>query len=315
MLMDKSCLIVGAGGFIGFNLCRKLVGQYQKIYACDHFFSASILEQLEALNIEIIEGGVEGFICYQKKYQQISDIFYFAGNAIPALLETELERGCFSDQETLVMMLSSLDKMTHPIRFIYGSSGGTVYGHSNNLPCEESQPCHPISAYGLSKLIQEHYIEFFARKLGFDYYIARISNPYGRIATHGSKQLQGFIDNVVDKAVKEAPIEIWGDGHIIRDFIHIDDLIFALSSLVTHSPPQGIYNIGSGQPTSLNEIISIITSLKQTLNVNKLESRQIDIKNNVLSIDKLQKTIHWSPQISLQKGIERLFSSHSQSNG
>lgn len=307
MLMDKSCLVVGAGGFIGFNLCRKLAGQYQKIYACDHSFSASILQQLEALNIEIIEGGVEGFVCYQKKYQQISDIFYFAGNAIPALLETELERGCFSDQETLVMMLSSLDKMEHPVRFIYGSSGGTVYGQSDDLPCEESQPCDPISAYGLSKLIQEHYIEFFARKQGFDYYIARISNPYGRIMTHGSKQLQGFIDNAIDKSIKEIPIEIWGDGSIIRDFIHIDDLVTALYSLVVHSPPKGTYNIGSGNPTSLNEIISIITSLKETVHVNKQESRQIDLKNNVLSIDKIKKSVDWLPSISLQKGITSLF--------
>jgi UDP-glucose 4-epimerase len=312
MLTDKSCLVVGAGGFIGFNLCRKLVGQYQKIYACDHFFSASILEQLDALNIEIIEGGVEGFICYQKKYQQIADIFYFAGNAIPALLETELERGCFSDQETLVMMLSALNQMEYPIRFIYGSSGGTVYGQSNNSPCEESQHCHPISAYGLSKLIQEHYIEFFARKLGFDYYIARISNPYGRIMTHGSKQLQGFIDNVVDKTIKEIPIEIWGDGNVIRDFIHIDDLVSALYSLVVYTPPKGIYNMGSGKPTSLNEIISIVTSLKKTIQVNKLASRQIDLKNNVLSIDKLQAAINWSPQVSLQKGIDSLLSFRAQ---
>ena len=304
--MDRSCMVVGAGGFIGYNLCLELHGKYQKIYACDNFFPETILDRFQQLNIEIIEGGVEGFVISQKKYKHIEDIFYFAGNSVPALVETELERGSFSDQEFLVMMLSSLKDQVKKVRFIYGSSGGTVYGRTANVACEETMICQPISAYGLSKYIQEQYIHFFAKKIGFDYFIARISNPYGRILTHGSKNLQGFIDNVVKKVLRNKEIEIWGDGSVIRDFIHIKDLVIALRILTSKNIPSGIYNIGSGQATSLNDVISSIESLGRQMNVTRLESRKIDLEVNVLSVEKIHQTTGWTPKITLQAGLKDL---------
>ena len=304
--MNKNCLVVGAGGFIGFNLCLELVDKYQNIYACDNIFSKNILQQLKDKDIKIIEGGVEGFLIAQKEYTHIEDIFYFAGNSVPALVETELERGCFSDQETLVMILSSFKKMKRKIKFVYGSSGGTVYGVTPNKSCDELTPCQPISAYGLSKHIQEKYIQFYAKKLGFDYYIARISNPYGRLLTHGSKNLQGFIDNVVDKVLKKKEIEIWGDGSVVRDFIHIDDLSSALYNLTANTILSGIYNIGSGQATSLNDVITTIESLGRHINVVRLESRNIDVKVNVLDIKKIQQSTGWSPNTSMQIGLKNM---------
>lgn len=304
--MKSSCLIVGAGGFIGFNLCLEIHNKYDKIYACDSFFPEKIIEKLTRLNIEIIEGGVEGFVLSKNRYKNIKDIFYFAGISVPALVETELERGCFSDQETLVMMLSSIKEMDEKVTFIYGSSGGTVYGKIDETACKESMPCCPISAYGLSKYIQEQYVQFYANKLGFNYRIARISNPYGRILTHGSKNLQGFIDNAVDKTKKNKKIEIWGDGSISRDFIHINDLTPALCVLASNIP-SGVYNIGSGHATSLNEVINTIEYLGFGINVSRLKSRNIDVKMNVLDIDKVVSATEWSPKISIEKGLKHLF--------
>jgi UDP-glucose 4-epimerase len=304
--MNKSCLVIGAGGFIGFNLCLELIGKYQQIHACDTFFPKNILQQFKKNKIEIIEGGVEGFLIAQQDYRHIDDIFYFAGNSVPALVEIELERGCFSDQETLVMMLSSLKNMENKIRFVYGSSGGTVYGLTPHEPCKESVLCQPISAYGLSKYIQEQYIQFYAKKLGFDYYITRISNPYGRLRSHGSKNLQGFIDNVIDKAAKNQPIQIWGDGSVVRDFIHISDLSTAISSLTSSKIPAGIYNIGSGQATSLNDIITILESFAKNIKVTRLEARTIDVAFNVLNINKIHVATRWNPKKSIEDEFKRI---------
>lgn len=306
--MNNYCLVVGAGGFIGSNLCIELSKQYKKVFACDNFFSEGIIQNFKKSNIEIIEGGIEGFVLAQKKYLHLQDIFYFAGKSIPALVETELERGCFSDQEALVMMLSSFSNMNNRVRFIYGSSGGTVYGNTGNKFCQETMSCKPISSYGLSKYIQEQYIQFFARKIGFDYYIARISNPYGRILTHGSKNLQGFIDNIIYKALNDKTIEIWGDGSTVRDFMHIDDLVTAISSLTKKKIPSGIYNIGSGQATSLNDVIEILQYLIQHINISRFKSRDIDVKVNVLDISKINEFTSWSPKIPIRKGMKDLLS-------
>lgn len=304
--INTSCLVVGAGGFIGFNLCLELQKHYQKVYACDHAFSQDILKQLTALNIEIINNGINGFLFLQNQYRHIEDIFYFAGNSVPSLVEQELERGCFTDQETLVKLLSSLKNMDKKVRFFFGSSGGTVYGETGNQACVESMPCQPVSSYGLSKLTQEQYIQFFARKLGFKYYIARISNPYGRIITHPAKSLQGFIDNVIFQSLRHSEIKIWGDGSVARDFIHINDLVNALSALARNEVKSGIYNIASAHSTTLNEVLATIESLGMILNVNYYASRCIDIKVNLLNNDKLRSATSWTPKISIQAGIQNL---------
>ena len=256
----------------------------------------------------MIEGGVEAFVLSIEKYEHIEHVYYFAGKSTPSLLEAELYKGYFSDQETLVMMLESCAKLANIKTFVYGSSGGTIYGDSINIPCIESQETKPISAYGLSKLIQENYILFLARKLGYFEKIARISNPYGRVLTHGSKHLQGFIDTSIDKITKNETIEIWGDGEIVRDFIHISDLVEGIKALSRESTPPGIYNIGSGKGYSLNEIISIYESKGIEREVKYIKSRYIDVPVNILDIKKIQEVTDWVPKISLETGISEILS-------
>ncbi len=309
----STCLVVGAGGFIGYNLCLDLAPQCDKLYACDTHFSENILKKLKQSNIEIIEGGIEAFILSIEDYRDVEYIYYFAGKSTPSLLEAELDRGYFSDQEFLVMLLESCSQLKNLVSFVYGSSGGTVYGSSTRLPCRETQSTKPISAYGLSKLLQETYIQFYARRFGFSAKIARISNPYGRVLTHGSKQLQGFIDTSIDKVVNNETIEIWGDGEIIRDYIHITDLVKGVLALAEKSTPQGVYNLGSGRGLSLNDILSIYQQLKIKYQVKYIEARQIDVPVNILDIEKVLQATSWQPDIAIETGIKGIMEKRLQS--
>ena len=303
---NSICLVVGAGGFIGFNLCEELLTKYDKVYACDSYFPKHLIDQLQHDNVIIIEGGVESFVLNQNKYYDIEDIYYFAGKSAPSLLEAELDKGYFTDQTTLVMLLEAAVDLKNFCSFIYGSSGGTIYGDSNGLACNEDFKTNPISAYGLSKLTQENYIEFYARRFGYKAKIARISNPYGRLLTHGSKQLQGFIDNSVDKVANKQQIEIWGDGGVVRDYIHINDLILGISALASKSVDSGIYNIGSGIGSTLNEIIAIYMDKGEQANAKYIDSRQIDLPVNILEINKIKNSTGWQPLISLEQGVIEL---------
>ncbi|WP_299873382.1 NAD-dependent epimerase/dehydratase family protein [uncultured Cocleimonas sp.] len=300
------CLVVGAGGFIGFNLCIELHSKYKKIYACDTNFSESIEKKLKEKDIVIIEGGVELFALDLRKYRDVEDIYYFAGKSTPSILEAELNKGYFSDQEILVMMLEASVKLDSLKTFIYGSSGGTVYGDSKEKASQENSPTAPISAYGLSKLNQESYIQFYSRRYGFSAKIARISNPYGRVLTHGSKHLQGFIDTSIDRVLNKEIIELWGDGEVVRDYIHINDLVSGISVLAQNSVEDGLYNIGSGIGYSLNDVLSIYKAMDVSCEVKYLEFRKIDLPISILDVSKILNKTGWRPEIMLESGISEI---------
>lgn len=306
--MNSNSLVIGAGGFIGCNLSIALKEKQHNIYACDTFFSSQVYSDLQKKDINIIEGGVEGLLLDLENYKHINNILYFAGNSTPALVETELSRGYFSDQEALVMMLEACKKLPNLNNFVYASSGGTVYGIAS-IAHKETSAIKPISSYGLSKIIQEEYIQFYARKLGFKAKIARISNPYGRKPSqHNNKNLQGFIDVAIEKTIHKQNIQIWGDGTNIRDFIHIKDLASGLSTLLDPKLPAGIYNLGSGTGHSLNQIINIIKNCKLDIKIDYIDSRVIDVPQNTLDISKLTSLSHWHPKITQEAGINMLLS-------
>lgn len=303
--MRKCCLVIGAGGFIGFNLACQLKETYEKVYVCDTYFHEGIYKQLQQSNVEFIEGGVKRFTLNLEHYQDITHIFYFAGSATPALIETELGRGYFSDQESLLMVLEACKELPTLIDLTYASSGGTVYGLSDSAHKESSQTA-PISAYGLSKLIQEKYVAFYAKRIGFKEKIVRISNPYGRSSTHHNKTLQGFIDVTISKVLSNTEVEIWGDGKVVRDFIHINDLITGIISLSPSDIPAGIYNIGHGQGHSLNQVINHLKELNTAPNIKYLDSRGIDVPISILDIHHIKNVTGWEPKIPLKKGIEKV---------
>ena len=106
-------------------------------------------------------------------------------------------------------------------RFVMASSGGTVYGPSQEVLIPETAPTNPISAYGASKLASEKYVAVFGRLYRIKHCVLRISNPYGpgQFAT----RRQGLVAAAIWSALHAKSFEIWGDGSVIRDFIYIDD--------------------------------------------------------------------------------------------
>ncbi|RYF38735.1 MAG: NAD-dependent epimerase/dehydratase family protein, partial [Cytophagaceae bacterium] len=107
-------------------------------------------------------------------------------------------------------------------RFIFFSSGGTVYGPTSNADHLETDACAPINHYGQSKLEMESFVRFCGRTAGLDYLILRPSNPYG--PGQMSNGTQGFVSVALNKALNDQALDIWGDGSAVRDYVYIDDL-------------------------------------------------------------------------------------------
>jgi UDP-glucose 4-epimerase len=187
-------------------------------------------------------------------------------------------------------------------RIVYLSSGGTVYGIPQVLPIPESHPLKPVCSYGVIKVAIENYLHMFHHLHGLEYCVLRASNPYGE--RQGHTGVQGVIGTFSAKILAGDPIEIWGDGSVVRDFIYVGDLV-KLNTKACMSSHSGVFNVGSGEGHSVNQIIEVLKSVSERLvQVNYRDSRSYDVPRVVLDISSAQSSFDWHPVVDLETGIK-----------
>jgi UDP-glucose 4-epimerase len=142
---------------------------------------------------------------------------------------------------------------------------------------------------------------------GLPYVSLRIANAYGE--RQDPKGAQGVIAVFLGKIIQGQPIQIWGDGRVVRDYVHARDIVAAfLRAMEREQKEARIFNIGSGQGISLNELVDLIKkNLGIDFPVQYSKARRIDVPVNVLNISLARKKLHWEPQISLGAGVRQVF--------
>jgi UDP-glucose 4-epimerase len=190
-------------------------------------------------------------------------------------------------------------------RIVFLSSGGTVYGNPTETPTRETHPLRPISSYGIVKVAIENYLFMYEMLNKMKPVILRPSNPYG--PRQGHFQTQGVISTFLKSIRSDKELFVWGTGDIVRDYIYIDDLV-ELCYQASISDRCGVFNVGSGRGTSINEIIGIISRIT---NINAdakfYPQRAVDVQKIVLDISKTTETFKWAPKISLEEGIRDMW--------
>ena len=196
-------------------------------------------------------------------------------------------------------------------RLVFVSSGGTVYGVPQQVPIAETHPTEPTCAYGISKLAAEKYLSLYAHLGPLRAVTLRVANPYG-----GRQRLdapQGAVAVFLGRALRGEPIEIWGDGTVVRDFVALTDVIAALQQAIalTALLPTGahrLFNIGSGEGLSLNQLVELLDqSLGRQLERRYLPGRSFDVPVSVLAIERARQELGWQPQLGLQEGIRAFY--------
>jgi UDP-glucose 4-epimerase len=190
-------------------------------------------------------------------------------------------------------------------KFVFISSGGTVYGIPQRVPVTEDHPTEPICSYGITKLTIEKYLNLYHRIHGLDYVVARVSNPYGEFQNPYAKQ--GAIGVFLGNIVQGQPITIWGDGEVVRDYVYIKDAVKALVLAAEYDagPDEPrVFNVGYGSGHSLNDIIAEIKKVvDMPVEVKYTPSRAVDVPVNVLDISRATRHLEWHPNTELARGL------------
>ncbi len=186
--------------------------------------------------------------------------------------------------------------------FVYISTGGAVYGEPETLPCDEMHPINPICQYGASKHTVEHYLYMYNVNYGLQYTVLRYPNVFGpRQDPHGEA---GVVAIFTGKMLDNEPVTINGDGEQTRDFVFVRDCARAnlLAVTVDHAP--GIYNIGWGRPTSINEIFTNLVKITSyTHPVSYGPAKVGETRHIYLDASKANRDLGWSPTLSLEEGL------------
>jgi len=291
-------LVLGGNGFIGVNLVDQLINSGHKVCVYDR--SPSQLHDPLG-NVEYQYGSLNDESSVSQALHNIEVVFHLISSSIPSTSNLNPMDDIKNNLVDTVGLLERMNKMKIR-KIIYISSGGTIYGDSSNALINEDHPLNPNCSYGIVKLAVEKYLMMYARLYKFEPVILRASNPYG--PWQGKVGLQGLIGTVLTKIINNEPIEIWGDGEVIRDYLYITDLIDACECALNEEL-SGVFNIGSGIGYTVNQVIKLIEEItSKKIEVRYSESREVDVKKVVLDISKAKKEFGWEPKISINEGLK-----------
>lgn len=299
------CLILGGCGFIGSHLADILVERGFDVRLFDRLNVDTSRVAHLAGKVSIIEGDFTNEADVVAVLKHIDIVYHLISTTLPASSNQNPAYDVESNVVSTLRMLNAA-REAKVSKVIFSSSGGTVYGPVEKIPIPEDHPTNPITSYGIQKLTIEKYLALYGHLYGLDWTVLRPSNPYGE--RQDPQSIQGAV-GVFAAAMKEGkPINIWGDGSVVRDYVYVKDLVEAFAWFADKKGPSRIYNIGTGAGVDLNTLIKLLASASALKpQVNYLPARKVDIPANVLDISRARRELGWEPRVSLEDGLKRLF--------
>lgn len=297
------CVIFGGGGFIGSTIADRLLkdGHELRIYERPRVDPYREFEKNE--KVEWVTGDLQSVHDVNDALDGIDVVLHLVSTTLP---KNSNDDPIYDVQTNLIATLQMLNAMVarHIRKIVFISSGGTVYGIPKYLPIDEAHPINPLVSYGITKIAIEKYLHMYEHIHGIKAITLRVANPYGerqRIET-----AQGAVAAFLHRAMMNMPIEIWGDGTVTRDYIHVSDVAEAFVRAIEYSGPNGVFNISSGSGTSLNELVGMLEeALGNTIERRYLPGRPFDVPVSILSNDLARRELMWTPSISMREGISR----------
>lgn len=291
-------LVLGGNGFIGSHVVDRLLKEGHTVRVFDKY-EEKFRRLLPDVDYRFGDFGNRGLLA--EALYGVDIVIHLISTSLP---KTSNDDPAYDVQSNVIETIFLLEKCVElgVGKVVFVSSGGTVYGRVTALPVHEDAPHEPECSYGITKLTIEKYLALFNRLYGLDYAVVRPSNPYG--SRQNPLGIQGVIPVFLGRIARNEPIEIWGDGEVVRDYLYIDDLVDAIARVAFMKSSERIFNIGSGEGTSLNRLVLIMGEVTgQKVQVIHSPARAFDVPAIFLDISRAWRELKWQPVTQLDEGI------------
>jgi len=306
--MRKKVLVTGGAGFIGSHVVDRLVNEGCEVRVLDDLSTGkleNIQTHLRSGKVELVKGDIRDASVVTKSLDGVSRVIHMAAlDSVPLSTANPDLTFDINLLGTLNLLRSSIEQ--HVDRFVFVSSCA-VFGDPVSLPATEETQTNPISPYAESKLIGERYCLGFSERQLLHTVVLRFFNVYG--PRQSINTCSGVVTSFIDRCRLRLPLMIYGDGSQKRDFVNVKDVVGAISASTKSKGVEGqVINIGSGEPTSINDLAKTVIELAGgDLEITHVKSRAGDIKNSYSDISKAKKLLDFEPKVTLQEGLKSLF--------
>jgi UDP-glucose 4-epimerase len=297
------CVVLGGAGFIGSHLAAALAenGHRVRIFDRPHVDRLALFPPQKGF--DVFTGDFLNPRALAPALEGAELVFHLVSTTLP---KNSNDNPAYDVESNVVGTLRLIELCrSHGVRkLVFVSSGGTVYGVPRSTPVSEEHPTAPISSYGIHKLMVEKYLHLAHHLHGLDYCIVRPANLYG--PRQRLDIAQGAVGVFLDRALRDQPIQIWGDGSVVRDYVYVADAVDAMLKAARFEGAQRVFNLGSGRGTSLNELVAEIEKLLgRRVKVERGAARALDVPVNVLDSSLAERLLGWRASTPLGEGMRR----------
>jgi UDP-glucose 4-epimerase len=307
----RRVLVTGGAGFIGSHVSESYLEAGWEVTAVDDL-SSGRRENVPA-GVELVEFDIRsdrlGELFRARRFDLVNH------HAAQIDVRVSVERPRHDASINIDGLLNLIESARAPgvERFIYVSSGGVVYGEPEDLPVAEPAPKLPLSPYGVSKLVGEHYLYYYRKIHGQPYVALRYSNVYGpRQDPHGEA---GVVAIFSQRLRDGEPITVYGTGEQTRDYVFVKDVARAnlLVSEIDLPDPAGLddvaFNVGTAEQTSVNGLARMLMEVAgKEVPLGYAPARPGELQRSALDISRL-RAAGWQPHGGLGAGLLETYES------
>lgn len=299
---DLTTAVIGGAGFIGRAVVDALLAQGRQVVVLGR--EPEILLPLPAGVRYVYSPADDNGVALKQALQGADEVIDLAYATVPGTSYQDPVNDILVNLPEAVRLFELA--ATLPLKkFVWISSGGTVYGRTLAVPITETHPTLPLSPYGITKLAIEKYAHMYFEGKGLPIVCVRPANAFGE----GQRTYagQGFIATAIASILDGRELTLFGEQGTIRDYLHVSDVAAGIVAALLQGRPGEVYNLGSSQGLSNREVLNALHPLAvkagHPVSIKVLPPRPFDVPANILDCTKLRNETGWQPQLTFAEAI------------